>query len=323
LVQAQVLAPATFTEDTGPGGSHPGNAGCIGLFGSAEGVDDGAPESASFSDSGPDAFFSGTATTLLAGPTAEVTASGQGCSFARAGSAAGVGYEFTVVAMVPGAPMGLVIPILVTTEGSAAVSGLGMRGEAIFRLLGGIGVQFNAVAGDGPSLPPSDSFSETFTEEVAVADIRTVGLAAVCDVSDGSCSAEVDPLIEIDPTFLVDFEGSPTPATDLYELRFSSPVPEPASFWLQLVALASLASLRPRRRTPNRCEGRNRGLATDVQRGSASFEPSESHAVRVRLEDFIYELCWKAVLLRWWCVAARELSRRITTCEVLREEFGR
>jgi hypothetical protein len=65
---------------------------------------------------------------------------------------------------------------------------------------------------------------------------------------EGSFSALLDPQIEIDPDFLVSYEGRSVPASDLYSLAFSpgmtngAQVPEPVSMFLVGAGMIVLGS---------------------------------------------------------------------------------
>ncbi|MGD0199198.1 MAG: PEP-CTERM sorting domain-containing protein [Bryobacteraceae bacterium] len=184
----------------------------------------------------------------------------------------------------PGCNPSILVPLIVSLSGYATVSGSAESGiqawvegvyEAGYTLDGwpwalAWTVQFSGcvesggfTGAEGPCPSPTGSFvsysiSQTMmvlpdtvgTIELAAGDsVRTGTMPALPDIDFGSFSAAtafLDPLIEIDPTFLTDNPG--------YSIEFSpgflgpSPVPEPTSGLLLVTGLLGLGTMVLRRR---------------------------------------------------------------------------
>lgn len=87
-------------------------------------------------------------------------------------------------------------------------------------------------------MPTSLTVSETFVIQMMADTAYSVTKQASADgggVEEGTYEAQaiLDPVFTIDPTFMVDFNGVPTLATELYEIQYSPGVtpivPEPVT----------------------------------------------------------------------------------------------
>ena len=203
------------------------------------------------------------------GPKADVQVNSTGSLLDIAGSVL-IAYELAIEPLVNNAPN---TPVSVTTKilGNAAIFGarvLGGSFSAYFQVdipdpLGPNGGQtfrrvVNLCGTEQPGCESTDSSVNLALQVVLMLPPGTAllvqkeagagGLSGDLGTSVGA-QAIVDPIFEITPGFLVDYNGTPTPATELYRIIYSpgiTPVPAPAAGWLGLTAL-SLLGVRAKR----------------------------------------------------------------------------
>ncbi len=202
-----------------------------------------------------------------------------GEGFARA--SAEIGLEFIVTPINPQAPTNVPVPLEFLTLGFVSVTGDGTSLDSIqadaalslirsrsgggFQLLGGLSVSVLCGGSDPicPAAPLSASLDDTLTGDfVPATDVGflfqrasggTVPRPGSAPHVLGSYETWIDPIVRIDPTFMVDIDGTLVSGSELYALAFSENVmvPEPGTAALIGVGLLGVL-VTARRQTP--CE---------------------------------------------------------------------
>jgi hypothetical protein len=134
------------------------------------------------------------------------------------------------------------VPVEIIASGNASASGVGST-QATGQIIVENGYDQTTIVGTACASVSAcaqgyDSASFTLDQTMlAVTNIvNTVSISASAGAVEGSSTAFVDPLIQIDPAFLA--------ANPAFSLEFSAgfvPVPLPAAIWLMLSALGGLA----------------------------------------------------------------------------------
>lgn len=165
--------------------------------------------------------------------------------------------EFRVEPIDPMAPLNIPVPLEFTTTGLASVTGDGVSGDTIIASISltvdrlrensfPFSETLSALARcDGTSYPMcSSSALETVLDSsiilafLPLTDLGSVGQLAVGDTlpnrstgphSSGSYLAWIDPIVRVDPSFMVELNGELVPGSLLYGLTYSENVviPEP------------------------------------------------------------------------------------------------
>lgn len=184
-----------------------------------------------------------------------------------------ISYATAVVPLVPDAPLDVPIRTVITVMGSLSVSVSGTNtesqfssgyGNAYVRIdgfdFGTPSGTFNVEAGiipNRPELPSSAEFNLSFLGEFLPNTIlsveKSVSVGATTRRPDATYEGQgvIDPMFAIDPTFMVEYQGNLTPATELYGLIYSPgvrPIPEPGT--LGLLTCAAAWAVARRRRSP-------------------------------------------------------------------------
>jgi len=189
-------------------------------------------------------------------PAVSITASGTGPQATSASQAEGsLSYQFEVVGGTPDQQ----VPILVTTDLTTAISGNASASASIkiFSLASDLGfgdVQAEVcsnINGCGSESPSFDGTLDAtaFADEAAEVSISFGAGGGGNAVEGGTAGVSVDPLIEIDPTYLLanpglTLEFSPGVGNGLPAAP--QPVPEPPSLALLAAGMAALAAWRRR-----------------------------------------------------------------------------
>lgn len=238
---------------------------------SIEGTDLGLPEviALDFSSSAGQSCISSVAASAF-GPLGDVQVNSQGSINDALGSVF-ITYWFAVDSLVADAPD---TPVSVTTtiaasatiQGSPVAGGnasalfqvvipdpLGPNGDRTYRGTANVcGPDLGVGCPDDvPSVELSLTVVLMLPPNTALLVDKQAAAGALAGGIEASVGAQavVDPIFVITPGFMVDYNGVPTAATDLYRINYSAgitTVPAPAAGWLALTAF-SLLGLRARR----------------------------------------------------------------------------
>jgi hypothetical protein len=204
------------------------------------------------SQTGTECFYLGacssdSAETSAIGPLAEATAN-KTLDGPEAYGEAQVRYEFEVTGTTQ-----TDVPLILfgSTDIKEVISQGAVLASAKIIVQGAGFSEFVLTGGLGPTV-----FDNTFMAESN--EVSSILLDALCDISlgDGTCSAEIDPLIEIAPSFLASNPGTELVLSPNIVQRAPSAIPEPSTWAMLALGFAALAWAGGRRRRlslPSRC----------------------------------------------------------------------
>jgi len=203
-----------------------------------------------------DCSVGGSTATIATAPNVSLFATGgEGPNSNSSMGSASLAYFFEVL----GGTQFEQIPILITTDLSAGFTGNGGAGASITITPQPLAPTFDVVGKtvcanvDAISCPSSEgaSFDGTLNGtalEGVAGQVELFASGGGGGTNGGSGTATADPLIQIDPTFLLNHPGLTLDFSPGVVNGLPSAVPEPSAFVLLATALAGLAGLRRRRR---------------------------------------------------------------------------